>query len=64
MTSGILIFGSSLVTGFSTIIGITPYKRIGKSLDVIACGCNNEILIKTFGAISGVTGISTVVSPV
>ncbi len=40
-----------------------PYKRKGKSLAVEACGCNNEILINTFGVITLVIGISMVVSP-
>ena len=62
-TLGILISGSNLVFGSSTNNGITPNKRNGKSLAVDACGCNNEILINTFGAICLVIGMSTVVSP-
>ncbi len=62
-TLGIEIWGSKIVFGSFTKIGITPYNRKGKSLAVDACGCNNEILINTLGVISLVIGISVVVSP-
>ena len=55
--------GCNRVAGSSTAIGTIPYRRNGKSLAVSACGCNNEILINTFGAMAAVIGIETFVSP-
>ena len=62
-TSGIEICGSKRVVGSSTNMGITPYKRNGKSFATDACGCNNEMFTNTLGVISLVIGISTFVSP-
>ena len=55
--------GSRIVFLSTTSIGKIPYIRIGASFTVDACGFNNVMLMYTFGAISAVTGISTLVSP-
>src|SRR6186713_1197902 len=55
--------GVSLVAGSVTLRGITPYRRIGRSLALPACGCTMVTATYTLGAMPAVIGMEIRFAP-